>query len=93
MKCPNCGDELGIEFISEAASESKMTFRIEPKNGERFCADTIGGTLLDMSKLLKAVGKEVGFKTTVFVENIIMTEDGAVESKLIIARSGKSLKK
>ena len=91
-KCPHCGEELGLEVVSRALEDSRMSFSLTPKEGSLMMADTIGGTLVSMAKMLQAVGKELGVKTKVLVEKVTGEADGTVKFDLLISRFDKAKK-
>lgn len=62
-----------------------MSFAVHPQDGELLSAKTVGGTLAQLDKLLTAIGKDLGVKTTVLV-NGVSFDKGSVTVDLLVAR-------
>ena len=91
--CPKCGEKIGINLTSALMDESRVSFKLSCKEpGDFLSAETLGGALLQMHKLLAAGGKAVGIKTNVVVEGITFADDG-VTFNLLLTRFAKELKR
>lgn len=84
--CPKCGEPFGAAFVAKAAAESRIIFEVTPAPGEYFDVATIGGLLVDLSKLLRATSKELGTKAITLLERVDCKEGGAMAFHCIIAR-------
>ena len=71
-------------LIATAADSSRIQWRLRPAPGELLGADTVGGTLHQVAKLMKASNKNI--PTTTLVEAVRMTEDGCIEFDLLVLR-------
>lgn len=85
IKCPACGAAIGVEVVSKAMENSRVSFSLQPHPGEFLSAGTVGKALAAMEDIFVAVGKELGVKTTLNVEGIECV-DGAVKFNLMLAR-------
>ena len=87
--CPHCGGALGLSLVAKLKSESRMSYTVHPKDGELITAETLGGTINQVSKMLKAIGRELGVKTVVMIEGISTTPEGGLKTDLLICRQPK----
>ena len=92
VKCPNCGTAIGLDLVSKAMENSRVSFSLQPHPGELLSAAAVGKALAAMEGLFVAVGKELGVKTTVNVEGIEFA-DGGVKFNLLLARHEGSVGK
>lgn len=83
-RCPNCGEPLHYVPMAKAPPETLMSFSLKPKPGQKLRADTVGGTLMQLQKLMASVGKDLGVKTHTFVDSVEITEDGEIIFNLAI---------
>lgn len=90
IKCPKCGEPLGLNLTAKLMNESRMAFVVKPADGELLTARNIGGAIEQMDRLLVAIGKDMGAKTAVLVESVT-SEQGAVTVNLLLTRSGKEI--
>lgn len=90
-KCPHCGEPLSFQVTTQLMSDSRMSFVLHPNKGELLSARTVGDSITNMEKLLVAVGKDLGVKTTVLVEGLQWT-DGSVKVDMIVARHVPGIK-
>lgn len=82
--CPNCSHRINVEVVA-AFKETTLACKYTVANGHRLQARTLGGTMVDMEKLLKAVAKGMGAKVEVLVTGATVTDtEYAVE--YVIAR-------
>ncbi|MBP2301548.1 hypothetical protein [Azospirillum picis] len=91
--CPKCHEELDGELIAQMTEKSIVGFRVVPNEGELLTAETVGGAIANMQKLLSAVSKEVGISTTVLVKSVATDEAGAVDVQLLVMRLAKGVRK
>lgn len=85
IKCPECGAAIGVELVSKAMEDSRVSFSLQPHSGEMLSAGNVGKALAAMEGIFVAIGKELGVKTTVSVEGIEFA-DGGVKFNLLLAR-------
>lgn len=90
IKCPHCDKAIGIALTTKLMNESRMSFEISPAEGELLTAYNVGRALAEMDRLLVAIGKDMGAKTVVGLENVSFT-DGKVRFHLLLARQGKGV--
>lgn len=87
LKCPHCQAELDqIDLIGRLKKQSSISLRLHPKQGEAISANTLGATLLQFEKLLKAESESLDIKTTVAIDSVQTSEDGAIEVKFVLMR-------
>jgi hypothetical protein len=89
VPCPHCKEPLTFEMVAKAAAETELSFKLTPRPGEMLDLETIGGSLSNFSKLLKAVGKSIDHKTMVMLKRTTTHDDGALEFIVQICRSTK----
>lgn len=87
FECPKCGAALSGELGAEIAAESRMTFCISVKAGEKIQAHTLGGTINSFADLIKAASKALDYRAEVLVDALRTKEDGTLEIDFLIARS------
>jgi hypothetical protein len=92
VHCPNCDHELSVGLVAQCTKESRVAWKIYPKPGELMNAATVGGTLVDVGKLLKAVGKEQGLRVDILVESVTSNQE-AITFNLLIARFEPGIRK
>lgn len=83
--CPHCGKRLGSELVAKLTSLSRMTLELTPQPGEYLGTKTVGGSIETIGKFLESVGKDLGIKTHVAVENISCNQ-GAILVDLLVTR-------
>lgn len=83
VKCPECGHEASYNLFSLIPDKQRMQFKIVPGESGLLSAETVGGTLAEMQKLLRAMGKEHGEKMNVSVCGIEY-DNGAVTFDLLL---------
>lgn len=83
VKCHSCGEDLSMTAVEALKDKARFTFAIVPKSGSMLRAETIGGTLVQLAKLIRATGRDHGVKRTLLVEGIKASDDGRVEIDLI----------
>jgi hypothetical protein len=84
--CPGCGKPLGRVLVAQLKEEHRISYSITPKPGELINTRTLGDTCTHFGKLLEAIGKELGAKTTVLVERIETDDKGEHTIHCLIAR-------
>lgn len=89
IPCPHCNEPLTFEMVAKAAAETDLSFKITPKAGELLDVETIGGSLINFSNLLKAAGKQLDHKTMVMLKRTETHADGALEFVVMICRTPK----
>lgn len=87
VRCPKCSEPMSIEMVAKAAAQSKLVFSFTPSPGEFMDAETIGGSLGAASKLLKAIGKQIGVKAQVLLSKIETGPNGELRFELMVCRS------
>ena len=93
MRCGKCGEPVAAEAVSKLMNESRMSFSIAPHPGELMNAENVGGSLTQMGKLLRSIGRDMGAQTNVLVENVSTDDDGKITFKLLLARHEPGVKK
>jgi hypothetical protein len=78
IKCPHCSGDIHIEAGLRLPPETSVRWAITPKPGEMLSADTVGGTLTDVRKLFRSLGRELGVTTETLVEKIEMNGETIV---------------
>lgn len=73
MKCPNCGTGLSMEV--QVPPEQRIFIEITSDQAHRMAARTIGETIVDMEKLLRAVGQQAGDPVEVFLDSFNVTDN------------------
>lgn len=84
VQCPSCKENLAVKSI---IPDSQLFYFVLDFDGEWLCASTLGGTITEMSKLLKAVAKDSGVKVEVFIESVEYGDHKAKVGMLIARQS------
>ena len=69
--CPYCKKEYNTLVEACVPDEQKISITIKTES-ENISADTLGSFLVNMTKVYKAVAKDLGTKIVVFVKDIQM---------------------
>jgi hypothetical protein len=85
--CPKCGEAFSPEFVFDATKDSRMSFKLHPGEGGHMMADTVGGAVQNLAKLIAAVGRQNGHRSVLLVERIGTDADGALCFDFICARA------
>lgn len=92
VKCPHCGGEISAQLWATAVNEHRLSIRVEPNPGELISASTFAGLVRSTSRLLEAVGRDMGTKTQVLLERIETDGNGAHKAHFVVARTRLALK-
>lgn len=84
--CPHCHKPLGIEAVSRLMGESRFSFTMQPQPGEFLSAETVGGCIENLGKLMDASGEALGVKSRTVVEGMSYAEDGKITVNFLITR-------
>jgi hypothetical protein len=68
VTCPSCGETLHADIVAELAEEVDLTFVMQIAHGQMIQAKTLAGVVDSFDKMQKAIGKEVGCKTTTLIK-------------------------
>lgn len=85
--CPHCGEMLSVEFMAEVPKETRLSFRITPKQGEKINAQTLGGVIESFGKLLESVGKHMDARVVALIDSIETLPDGTLQTNYLIVRA------
>ena len=85
--CPQCGKKLTSTLLAQAMDQHRMVFSLTPGCGEHLSARTVGGSLVELDKLLQSVGRDSGVKTLPLIERIETLESGEMRFHLLIANA------
>lgn len=86
VSCPHCGEDLGLEVVTQVKDKSRLVLSIAPKDGELLAAEHVGGMLTQMHKLLAAVSRSLGARSATMLERIDTADDGTLRFHLLVAR-------
>ncbi|MGE0853312.1 MAG: hypothetical protein AB7O44_27495 [Hyphomicrobiaceae bacterium] len=84
IACPKCGEPIAARIWARAMDQHRMVISLAPKPGDHLAAHTVGGSLSDIDRLLKAAGREIGVKTLTLLERVETTEAGELRFHLLI---------
>jgi hypothetical protein len=87
VTCPHCKERFAVEMTARLRQQSMMSVKFSPRNGERFSAAHIGGSLRSMDRLLTAIGRDYGVHTTVGIDRVVTEEDGSLRFDFLLART------
>lgn len=69
MDCPHCHAKIFVHHVASIPNKQIFTMTLESETGS-FTARTVGETIANLDKLMKAVAKDVGGKVEMFVESM-----------------------
>lgn len=78
--------------VAQAYDRSTIEIKLGADHGELLSAETVGGVITDVAKLLKLAAKDCGYTAEVLVRSIEYT-DGEMRARLLVCRLAKGLKK
>jgi hypothetical protein len=95
LRCPHCEAELSMEFVASVPKETRLSFTIGVKEGERVNAATLGGVITSFGELLQAVGESFDTSLVALIDSIETLGDGALQINFLVvqAASRKARKK
>jgi len=71
--CPHCNKKHGVSIVSRIPDKQKMAVAITSES-PYIDAEIIGKTIINTTKILKGIAKEIGGKVSVFVLDIKVSE-------------------
>lgn len=92
FKCPSCGHVSAFNLMSVMPQKQRMSFVIKPGENGMLGAETVGGTLDQMGKLIRALGREHGQRMSVMVSGVSY-DNGAIQFDLLVAEAKGSAEK
>lgn len=76
--------ETRLVAFATFPKDQRFTYAIEPLPGRMLNIETVGGTLVHLSKALKAAAKEVGPEKRIFaLAGIRLSETGRFEADIV----------
>lgn len=86
--CPNCGTELWGEFEAQLPEATDLTLVIQVAEGQMIQAKTLSGVVKEFDAMQRAIGKELGAKTTTLIKSLTTSDAGAISITFRICNSG-----
>lgn len=80
MKCPKCDTPLSVKAV--IPDEQRFRLKITGEGG-MLHAETVGGTITGIYKLMKATNKEDAVKVETFIEDITQS-DGVLDVGFVV---------
>lgn len=92
LLCPHCKEPLSLDVAASVKAKHRLAMVLHPKEDTLLSAETVGGTLVQLSKMLKACAKSLSVKNDVMVERITTDEDGAIKMEVLIVNGPASIR-
>ena len=82
--CPECAAEFNVGLETVVPDEQIFSMKLQSKN-ELLSADTVGGTITSLAKLLGTVAKDVGVPVHVFIKSMEVKPNEVTVGMLIVS--------
>ncbi len=76
--------ETALQLIAKAGRDQRVKYKVTPEPECLFPADSIGGQLVALSDLFRALGTQDGITLKTMLASIRMDADGSIEFELVI---------
>lgn len=73
MECPHCHEKIFVQNVASIPNRQIFTMTLESQTGS-FTARTVGETIANLDKLMKAIAKDIGGKVELFVDSLEKTD-------------------
>lgn len=70
MKCPKCETEISATYVVPKEQEFRYSITLKEGQESMLHAETLGGSISAMRKLLCAVARQAGQEVEVFIKHI-----------------------
>lgn len=84
MECPHCHETIYVHQVASLPNKQIFTVTLESETGS-FSARTVGETIANLDKLMKAVAKDIGGKVEMFVDSMEKKDKSLRVSFLVTA--------
>lgn len=88
LMCPHCSKEIHCVTAVHIPEKQVMSMRLESATGH-FSAKTLGATIVEFDKLLKAVARDVGGKVEVFIDSLEKDDESLTVGFMIATVTGE----
>lgn len=83
VKCPHCEASVPVSVAAAVGNEQKFSYRVYPEHNNMMQAEAIGGQLVAMDKLMRAIAREDGGKVRTYINRIETHDDSSLEFHLV----------
>jgi hypothetical protein len=78
LPCPHCKGDIFVDAIAAVGNDQRFIWAVKPTEGAMMQAQAIGGQLVTLDKMMKAIAREDGGKVRTYIEKVDMEADGTV---------------
>jgi len=75
---------LHVDVAAAVGKDQKFSYRVYPESKGMMQAKVIGGQLVAMDDLMRAVARQDGGKVRTYIEKITTHDDGSIEFFLVV---------
>ena len=86
IKCPKCNEEFSL--ASTETGKDSIILKLKTKNGV-FKAETIGRVIINTTKVFQEIGKDIGQKVDVLLQDFKLNENEVSINFLILPKAKK----
>lgn len=69
LNCPHCQQEIFLHNVAALPDRQIFSIKLESETGS-FTARTVGETISNLDRLMKAVAKDIGGKVELFIDSM-----------------------
>lgn len=84
IDCPHCREKIFVHHVASIPEKQIFTMTLESESGS-FTARTVGETIANLDKLMKAVAKDIGGKVEMFIDSMEKKDKSLRVSFLVTA--------
>jgi hypothetical protein len=87
-KCPHCGADFYLRQVAAIPAKQIFTMTLESESGS-FSARTVGETIANIDRLMKAVAKDIGGKVEMFIDSMEKVDNKLRVSFLVVSAANQ----
>jgi hypothetical protein len=90
-KCPHCDKEIHISVVESVKERSKVKFTMTAAPGELFRSEQVGRIMVSHSKLMRALGRDLGVETEAYLVGTSMSGEEVSFEVLLVRKAAQPL--
>lgn len=84
LPCPHCSEPVHFSIAAAVGNKQKFSYRVYPNESNMMQAEAIGGQLVAMDKLMRAIAREDGAKVRTYIDRVETHDDNSLEFHLVV---------
>jgi hypothetical protein len=78
IDCAHCGKSNRVEMAGLVGADQRFQYKVTPIEGQMMQAEAIGGQLVAIDKMMRAIAREDGGRVRTYISSVAMDVDGAI---------------